>query len=139
METKINLDPIKIIYVESENGPQEAAKAFAKLEKNLSLKGRKFYGLISEEGRRYLASTTLIDGNEKLGFPIGEIPGGFYVRTKIDDWQTKLSLVISEFNKLSEKYEEDATKPRIEFYRSQKELFLLLPITTGPIPKGLTL
>lgn len=128
METKIYLEPTKIIYVEAENGSAGAKTAFFRLEKNLSLKGRKFYGLVSENGQKYLAATVFRPGDEVLGFPQGEIKGGTYRRLKIVGWQNKLSTIAGEFNQLAQKYSEDQNRSRVEFYRSQKELFLLLPV-----------
>ncbi len=131
MESILNIDPIPMLYVESEGGPAGARSAFHMLEhKFSSLRGRKFYGLISDEGRKYLACTALISEDEPniLGLPVLTLSGGKYVRVRVEDWSDKLEDIILTFRDLAKRYAEDPTRPRVEFYRSQRELFLMLPI-----------
>lgn len=131
METILTIDPITMMYVEAEGGPAGALSAFHNLEhKFSSLKGRRFYGLISNEGLRYLACTAIISEDEPklLELPVIALPGGKYVRLRVEGWLDKLADIASVFHGLATKYGEDKTRPRAEFYRSQKELFLMLPI-----------
>ena len=134
METTVTLDPIPMVFVEAQDGPRGAREAFHKLEHGLdSLKGRRFYGLISEEGHKYLACVALEtdDNPGQLGLLTGVVPGGQYVKTKVEDWSAKLASIADMFQSLREKFLEDESRPRVEFYRSQKELFLFLPVKPG--------
>lgn len=131
MSPEIILDEIKVMFVKSDNGPAGASATFVKLESYLpSLKGRKFYGLISGEGRNYLACVALTpeDKPEVWGLEVGSIPAGKYAKTKIKDWPKNLGLILSTFESLSKGSREDISRPRIEFYRSQQELILMLPV-----------
>lgn len=131
MESEVVLKEIKVMYVKSESGPQDAGYAFTKLEsKLLGMKGRKFYGLISDEGKTYLSGVAVEVGDspETLGLEVTSIPAGKYVKTKIWEWMDRLDEIYPTFRSLSKKYKEETTRPRIEFYRSQKELILMLPV-----------
>jgi len=131
METEILLNEIKVMYVKSESGPQGAGYAFTGLESKLpSIKGRKFYGLILDDGKTYLSSVAIADGDDPkaLDCAVTSIPAGKYVKTKIWEWMDRLDEIYPTFRSLSKKYKEDKCRPRIEFYRSQKELILLFPI-----------
>lgn len=131
MESEVELKEIKVMYVKSESGPAGAGYAFTKLEsKLLSIKGRRFYGLISDEGKTYLSSVAVEAGDnpEALGFETTTVPSGKYIKTKIWEWMSRLDEIYPTFRTLSKKYKEDASRPRIEYYRSQKELILMLPI-----------
>ena len=131
MEAILSIDPIPMLYIEAEGGPMGARSAFHALEhKFSSLKGRKFYGLIYDEGRKYLACTGIISEAEPnlLGLPMVTLSGGKYVRVRIEGWSDKLGNIIPAFRDLAKRYAEDTTRPRVEFYRSQKELFLMLPV-----------
>lgn len=131
METEVVLKEIKVMCVKSESGPAGAGYAFTKLESKLpSIKGRKFYGLISDGGKTYLSCVAVEEGDnpKALEFGVTAIPSGKYVKTKIWEWMDRLDEVYPTFRSLSKKYKEDTSRPRIEFYRSQKELILMLPI-----------
>lgn len=131
MSSEVMLDEIKVISIKSANGPMGAGAAFTKLESHLpTLKGRKFYGLVSDVGKTYLACVALTseDKPEIWGLEVSSIRGGKYAKTKIKDWPKNLDQVLPAFEWLSKEYKEDSSRPRIEFYRSQTELILLLPI-----------
>lgn len=131
METILNIDLIPMMYVEAEGGPVGARSAFHALEHKFgSLRGRKFYGLIYDEGRKYLACAALVSETEPkiLGLPVITLSGGKYVRVRLEDWSDKLGDIFPTFQGLAKRYAEDTARPRVEFYRSQKELFLMLPI-----------
>ncbi len=126
---EVILNDIKTMYVKSEKGFETAKEAFDRLETGLkSLKGRKFYGVLYNGV--YLACVELTKGDEpkKLGFEIYIIPGGKYIKEKINDWTKHLADIGPVFDRMIKKNEEDISRPKIEFYKSQRELFLLLPI-----------
>jgi hypothetical protein len=51
-----------------------------------------------------------------------------YVRVKIEGWEKDPSMIGKTFSDMSKVSEVDNTRPSIEFYRSQEELILFLPI-----------
>ena len=58
------------------------------------------------------------------------IPGGNFARRKIEDWLERVSELSEIFVVMAGEYEDrtDSSRPSIEFYWSQKELILFLPI-----------
>jgi len=129
----ITLEAIPVMFVESPNGPEGAGEAFNKLETGFpSLKGRKFYATFHYPDGPYRACTAIEKGDNPaaLGFSVGVVPGGQYARGKLENWTECPWEIPHVFTKLSEDYQErvDPSRPSIEFYKSQKELILLLPI-----------
>ena len=132
-EVEVNLEDIEVMYVESPNGPEGSPEAFARLEGKLSsLKGRKFYATFQYPDGPYRACGALIpsDKPKDLGIDTWVIPGGEYAQGKLDDWAKHPWDIPGAFTRLSEAYLEkiDPSRPSIEFYKSQRELILLIPI-----------
>jgi len=130
---EVSLEAIKVVFVESTNGLEGAGEAFKKLESRLSnLKGRKFYGTFQYPNGSYRACLALEDDDDPdlLGLDTWIIPGGNYAREKIENWSERLWEIPQVFSALSQTYQGrvDPDRPRIEFYKSQKELLLSLPI-----------
>ena len=131
METTIK--DIEVIFVESPNGPAGSGEAFNKLESSLvTLKGRKFYATFQYSTGVYRACVAVEhpDEHKKLGFPKWNIPGGSYAQRKLRNWTEHADEIPSVFSEMSQEYQGriDSSRPSIEFYKSQKELVLLLPI-----------
>jgi len=126
----VKLESIPVIYVKAQNGPKGARQAFLKLESKLeSLRNRKFYGAFYVEKNKYHACMAINDEHDKLlGFELDTIPGGMYTRKKIKNWMGKEKTIAPTFEKMAQSYIVDSNRPHIEFYRSQKELILFLPI-----------
>jgi hypothetical protein len=127
------LEAIRVVFVESANGTEGAGEAFKKLESRLpSLEGRKFYGTFQYPNGSYRACFALEadDDPDLLGLSTWIIPGGKYARERIENWSERLWEIPQVFSTLSQTYQGrvDPNRPRIEFYKSQKELLLLLPI-----------
>lgn len=124
---EIEIQDIPVVYVTSPTGPLGAPEAFKKLEDaiNWQLKGRKFYGTILNG--EYRASLVTIEG-EKLDFPIWIIPGGKYAREKIIDWEKHTAEIAPKFEEMIKHVAYDDGRPLVEFYRGQKELYIMVPI-----------
>jgi hypothetical protein len=126
---QVTLKDIKVMCVVARGGLEDIKDAWEKLEAPLpSLKGRKFYGAyLSGE---YRACVALRDDDDPvpLGLDTWTIPGGAYVRRKKENWLEDTSEIAKTFAAMAAEYPVDPTRPGIEFYRSQKELFLYLPI-----------
>ena len=56
------------------------------------------------------------------------LPKGNYVRERITDWEKNLSQIPFIIDKISADNLVDPERYIIEFYRSEKELFLLIPM-----------
>jgi DNA gyrase inhibitor GyrI len=129
---EIILEDIRVMMVEVV-GVTGSARAFIRLESKLStLRGRKFYGCLTgkpENGiYRACVGTVDTDNPDKMGLKEWVIPGGKYLRTKMEDWIGRENEIGFTFKKMSKGKMVDHSRPHVEFYRSQRELFLLLPI-----------
>ena len=128
------LSNIPVMCLVSPSGVPGSKGTFDKLEAKLpSLKKRKFYGVLdgTPEHGTYRACVGILDGDNPtaLGLETWTIPGGKYARAKIADWEKNLDKIGPAFDELLKQYTLDPTRPTIEFYRSQEELFLFLPVT----------
>jgi len=122
-------------------GPPEA---FELLESKLpSLKGRRFYGTfrLTPEGEEYWACVAMTEGDDPAAMRLetGTIPGGWYVRRRVEDWENvvrdgKLPELLDELagSNLSKL---DRSRPSVEFYRSREELMIMLPVKGPPASK----
>lgn len=124
---------IKLMCLESPNGPQSAAATFDRLEsKLLSLKGRKFYGFfrIVDGVEHYFAGVRIEDGDDpdSLGLVRITIKSGKYDRELIEDWEKYIDMIPSTFAAMVKRNNALHINCGIEYYRSQKELYLLLPL-----------
>ena len=129
----IILSDIPVLCITSPSGVTGSKETFDKLETKLpSLKKRKFYGVLSgtPDNGTYRACVCLLKGDnpKTLGLETWIIPGGKYARAKIVDWEKNLDKIGPTFDELLKHYALDPTRPTIEIYRSEAELFLLLPI-----------
>ena len=123
--------PIIVWCVSSTGGVQNSKLVFEKLEKRLgSLRGRKFYGVLegSPENGIYRACVAKNQGDNFPDLESWIIPDGKYLKAKISDWDKCLSCIGETFSEMAQLWCTDASRPYIEFYRSQRELILFLPI-----------
>ena len=134
-ENYVELQDILVMRVKADMKGKGPAEAFDILESKLpTLKGRKFYGCFHEtpEGEEYYACVARVEGDnpDSMQLDTGIIPGGKYVRRKISDWESKVreGQLPRLFQEMIETYDVDPNRPSIEFYRSQTELQLLLPV-----------
>jgi DNA gyrase inhibitor GyrI len=129
---EVNIDPIRVMYVEAEGGLSGVSEAWSKLESKLpDLKKRKFYGTYHHNDNVYRACVAINDEEEPkaLDLPAWTIPGGKYAREKVMDYSSRVEVIGETFESMSKEYKSDPNRPSIEFYRSQREVILLLPIT----------
>ena len=127
----VTLDDIPVMFVVSPSGVQGAGRAFDSLEARLpSLKGRKFYGTLLNGEYRSCVALEAQDAPAAMGLDTWIIPGGAYARRKLTDWTERLPEIGTTFGAMAAEYPRDPTRPNIEFYRSQKELLLLMPVTS---------
>jgi len=131
-DTIVVIEQIPVMYVAGKQGEHiadQAPVAFAQLEAKLtSLKGRKFYGVIIGDEYRACVGIGLNTLASSLPYPTWTIPGGRYLRCKIPDWEENLHLISQTFDELCQRPDYDSSRPCIEYYRSQKELLLMVPV-----------
>jgi len=114
-------------------GVKNSGKAFALLESKLSsLSGRKFYGLLYGDTESGIYRTCVERGdyemNDTKSLEPWSIPGGKYATEKIIDWGNSIEMIGKTFEQLTHMVEIDKSRPQIEFYRSQKELIVMVPV-----------
>ena len=124
---------INLMCLKSPKGLLTAEQTFDLLENNLStLKKKKFYGLSKLENNKltYLACVKIEDGDNinAPGLQEVHLPKGKYVRERIADWKQNLGQIRLIIDKVSTDNLVGPERYIIEFYRSEKELFLLIPI-----------
>jgi hypothetical protein len=129
--TEVTLDPIRVMWVKAERGLSGVGEAWSALESKLpSLKGRKFYGTYSARDKVYRACVAIIEEKEAetFGLPTWTIPGGRYVRERVADYRSRVEVIAETFEAMAKECRADRSRPEVEFYRSQSEIILLLPI-----------
>ena len=126
---EVTLDPIRVMWVKAEGGLSRVGEAWSTLESKLpSLKGRKFYGAYHDEV--YRACVAIIDEKEAetFGLPTWTIPEGRYVRERVADYRSRVEIIAETFEAMAKECGADRSRPEVEFYKSQSEIILLLPI-----------
>ncbi len=126
---QVTLEAIEVMCIVAIGGLEGIKEAWDKLEAPLpGLKGRRFYGTYLNGKYRACVAIRDDDNPAALGLDTWTIPGGTYVRTKMENWSERTSEIGETFEALAAKYPVDPTRPEIEFYKSQKELILFMPI-----------
>jgi len=131
--TYVELQEMPVLRVNADMKGKGPSAAFNLLESKLpTIKGRKFYGTFQPklDGEEYYACVVRIDSDdpEKMQLETGVIPGGWYARSKLMDWEKNLAKLPSVFEEMARTHDVDPGRPSLEFYRSQAELQLFLPV-----------
>lgn len=129
--TTVVQDPVEVLGLTATNGVSGAKEAFRQVESRLpTLRGRKFYATLDQHGcYRACFARNNDDDPASLKLEQWTLPGGLYARTILPDWPQHLSRIGPSFAAMAALHPPDPARPSIEFYRSQKELILLMPIT----------
>jgi hypothetical protein len=125
------IDPIDVMMVKAKGGTKGAKEAFKVLESTLpGFKGRRCYGVYDIRTGEYRAcvQTTKGDDAASLGLETWVIPGGMYETRKVIDWISKIPQLPEMFDEMAQSRKVDPDRPSLEFYRSESELVLYLPI-----------
>jgi len=113
--------------------PEDVQSAFTAIENKLvSKKNRKFFGAlnVSNDIPDYTAciEQSLLDNPLALGLESYFLPGGKYITGKLINWTLNTHLIKEMFGEMGHKYLFDASRPQLEFYKSKRELVLMLPV-----------
>jgi len=68
------------------------------------------------------------DDRASLPHPTWILPRGKYVRRRIPDWMQHLDVIGPTMQALLRRPDVDPSRPCLEFYRSQRELLIMVPI-----------
>jgi hypothetical protein len=133
----VELQEMPVMRVRADMKGKGPSAAFDLLESKLpTLKGRKFYGTFqfTPDGEEYYACVLRIDSDdpEKMELEPGVIPSGWYARSKLVDWPKNLSKLPIIFGEMKRTNDVDPSRPSLEFYRSQEEMQLFLPVKSRP-------
>ncbi len=133
--TIIDLPDIRLIVSRADEFPSGVQAAWDRLESKLSsLRGRKFYGVSRCEGSQlaYFAGVVPTGEGEvqALGLPTMTIKGGKYARAKLLDWTNHKDQIGQIFGELMRDFPMDPDGYALEYYRSQSELHLLIPMAS---------
>jgi hypothetical protein len=129
----VGLHDVPVLRVKADFRGQGPSAAFDYLEPKLpTLRGRRFYGTFRDTptGEEYYAGVAReeTDDPHRMGLETGVIPGGWYARRKLRDWETNLSRLPTIFADIVRTVQRDRDRPSLEFYRSRTELHLLAPV-----------
>jgi hypothetical protein len=136
-ESYVELQEFPVLRVRADMKGDGPSAAFKLLESKLpTLRGRRFYGTFqfTPYGEEYYACVAQIDSDDpdKMQLETGVIPGGLYARRKLPDWEKKISQLQRLFQEMAQSNDVDQSRPSLEYYRSQVELQLLLPVRSAP-------
>jgi predicted transcriptional regulator YdeE len=134
--TIVDLPDLRLMAVRADEFPSGVKAAWDKLESNLpSLKGRKFYGASRYEGSQmvYFAGVEVVSDAEvtAFGLPTIMVKGGKYARIKLLDWPKHTDEIGQIFGELTQHFAMARNGWALEYYRSQSELHLLVPLATA--------
>lgn len=142
-DTFVERSPVDVLRVRADLSSEGPAAAFERLEAKLSgLRGRRFYGAIHSGavGLEYFACVErrAEDDPRELGAESFELPGGLYVRRKIEEWPdvVRRGQLPVEARDMIARYAHDPSRPELEFYRSSSELHLLVPVLNRQVRGG---
>jgi hypothetical protein len=117
---EVTLDELPVLVVAKDGEPGKAAgAAFCELEAALpSLRGRRFYGYYEPSARRYFACVVAQD-DDALDLDRRTLPGGTYARSRLHGQPPD---TVAKF------VAADESRPWLEYYRSEGEVDVLIPV-----------
>jgi hypothetical protein len=141
-ETYVELAPVSVLRVKADWNGEGPAEAFRVLESQLpGLSGGKFYGTLrwAPEGGECYACVARVEGDASVpvGLEAAEIPGGWYARRRIPDWEVNVPRIAVESREMVRVPvgNVDPGRPVIEFFRSRPEMFVLVPVRAVDRPR----
>lgn len=129
----ITLPSLQVMGIKVNRFPEDVQSTFDSLEKKvLKRANRKMLGAlnVTNEMPDYTAciEQSQIDNPAFLGLDTYVLPGGKYISGKLINWTMNTHLIKEMFGEMSHKYLFDARRPQLEYYKSKRELVLMLPI-----------
>jgi hypothetical protein len=119
------------MFLRTKDVVADIQRGWARLEEQVGLRGRKFYGALDVPTGEYWVCVERKAGDDPsaLGLETGVLPGGRYLRTTLrGEPPAVYDRIGPTFNELERSAAQDPTRPEIEFYRKRDEIDLLLPV-----------
>lgn len=134
--TIVEIPDLRLAACRADAFPSGIKDAWDRLEARMtSLKGRRFYGVTTCEGNElvYYAAVHVDSDDEAaaLGLPVLHVKGGKCARVKLMDWPSHVDEIGAIFDELMRNFPMATNAPTLEYYRSQSELHLLVPLAEG--------
>jgi hypothetical protein len=134
VEAVVERDEVAVMFRSAEKDEQaEIERAWSELEQAVgSLRGRKFFGAFDPVSGVYRACVALRAGDdpESLELERGALPGGRYVRVRLEGEPPDVYRLIGPtFEQLAAaRADRDPSRPSLEYYRRRDQIDLLLPV-----------
>jgi len=133
--TPVERPAVDVMFLRTEDDPADMRRGWERLEGLVGLRGRKFYGAFFPETKEYRVCVEVHEGDdpEGLGLESGTLPGGRYLRARLQGEPPEVYERIGPtFVELVESADTDHSRPSIEFYRRYDVIDLLLPVVEAP-------
>ena len=124
-------EPIPIMFRRVTDDHDAIRRAWKSFETDVGVKGRKFFGVFDASIDEYWVCVKLKDSDdaEALDAEIGEIPGGRYLRARLEgDPPGVYERITAGFDAMEANGPRDDSRPVVEYYRSLGVIDLLLPV-----------
>jgi DNA gyrase inhibitor GyrI len=128
----VEREDVRVIFMRADaDTPAAIQRAWAELERSVGLKGRTFFGAFHDAANEYRVCTQLQadDDPEALGFEVGTLPGGTYLRGRLrGEPPAVYDQIVPTVQELERQTVVDPSRPIIEFYRSRDVIDVLVPV-----------
>jgi hypothetical protein len=129
---KVEREDVRVMFMRaSEDTSAAIQRAWAEFEVAVGLRGRKFFGAYDDQTQEYRVCTQLKEDDEPwaFGFEVGTLPGGVYLRARLQAEPPGVyEEIVPTLQEMVKQAEFDPSRPTIEFYRSRDVIDLLLPV-----------
>ena len=129
---KISRDPVPVIFRRVADDHEAIRSAWGAFERAVGLPGRKFFGVFDAATGEYWLCAQFREGDdpELLRAEVGTIPGGRYLRARLEGEAPGVyERIPAGFDQMESTTQRDHSRPVIEFYRSLGVIDLLLPVS----------
>lgn len=128
---QVELKDTPVMCVVADGGMSGIRKAWDRLEEPFdTFVGRRFYGVRWGDEYRACVALSEEDDPEALDLEHWVIPGGLYVSCRIDEWPRHTHQIPRRFAALEKTATVDRDRPAIEYYRTERELILYVPVVS---------
>jgi hypothetical protein len=132
-EALVQREEVSVMFKRVADDPAAISRGWGELEEALgSLRGRKFYGAFDSAIGEYRVCVEIREGDvpDELGLELGRLPGGRYLRARLQgDPPDVYDMIAPTFERLAKSADCDPSRPGIEFYRRRDVIDLLLPVS----------
>jgi hypothetical protein len=128
----VEREDLRVMFRRTTDEQEAITRTWAEVEGAIgSLRGRKFYGVCDPTTNEYRVCVQWRKGDnaQALGLESGTLPGGRYVRERLEGVPPAVyELIQPTFERLAERPDRDPSRPEIEFCRRHDLIELLFPV-----------